>query len=217
MRYFANPTTSLLRAETGDGDFGVIMTPKQGNKLPPGLPFCIDNGCGPGKDGEPGAGYPGDRAYLEFLSHLSAQSRRRCVFATAPDVLGDPEATLRRSARFVYRLRAWFGLPGAVVAQDGLEDMDVPWSWFDALFIGGSTEWKLGDGARRLVREAKANGKWVHMGRVNSLRRLRYAKAIGCDSADGTFLVFAPDVNLPKLQRWMREVNEQLTLWGEAA
>jgi hypothetical protein len=217
MRYFANPVNGLLQAAAADPNLGVIMTPRQGNRLLPDVPFCIDNNCGPGSDGQAGSGYPGDRAYLEFLSHLSAQSRRRCVFATAPDVLGDPVATIERSARFVYRVRAWFGLPVALVAQDGLEYLDIPWNWFDVLFIGGSTEWKLGAGARELVREAKANGKLVHMGRVNSLRRLRYATAIGCDSADGTFLVFAPTANLSRLQGWLRDVNQQGTLWEEAA
>ena len=61
--------------------------------------------------------------------------------------------------------------------------------------------------------EAKARLKWVHMGRVNSLRRLRYASAIGCDSADGTYLRFGPDVNLPTLQGWLRDVNGQSTLF----
>jgi hypothetical protein len=195
------------------GSLGAILTPRQRNRLPAGALFCIDNNCGPGKDGQAGTGYPGDRAYLQFLSHLSAQSRRRCVFATAPDVLGDAAATIERSARFVYRVRAWFGLPVALVAQDGLEDLDVPWTWFDALFLGGSTEWKLGAAARALTAEAKARGKHVHMGRVNSLARLRYARAIGCDSADGTHLAFAPDVNLPEVLGWLREVNQQGTLW----
>lgn len=44
--------------------------------------------------------------------------------------------------------------------------------WFDVLFLGGSTAWKLGSAARRLTTEAKARGKQVHMGRVNSLKRL---------------------------------------------
>jgi hypothetical protein len=61
--------------------------PRQGNRLPADGLFAIDNGCGPGKDGQPGTGYPGDRAYLEWLSRMSAKSRRRCLFATAPDVL----------------------------------------------------------------------------------------------------------------------------------
>ena len=49
------------------------------------------------------------------------------------------------------------------------------------------------------------------MGRVNSLKRLRYAKAIGCDSADGTYLVQTrnPDRYLPVVLGWQREVNGQ--------
>jgi hypothetical protein len=128
-------------------------------------------------------------------------------------VLGDAAATIARSAPFVYRIRAWFGLPVALVAQDGLEHLDVPWPWFDVLFIGGSTAWKLGPAARALTAEAKARGKRVHMGRVNSLRRLRYADAIGCDSADGTIIAWAPDIRLPEVLGWVRDVNGQQPLW----
>jgi hypothetical protein len=90
------------------------------------------------------------------------------------------------------------------VAQDGLESLPVPWGDFDALFIGGTTGWKLGPHAREIAAEAKRRGKWVHMGRVNSERRCRYAAAIGCDSVDGTKLVFGPDVNLPQVLAWAR-------------
>ncbi|MET7951050.1 hypothetical protein [Micromonospora sp. NPDC005324] len=45
------------------------------------------------------------------------------------------------------------------------------------------------------------------MGRVNSLRRLRHATAIGCHSADGTYLAFGPDQNLPNLLSWLQTVN----------
>lgn len=76
------------------------------------------------------------------------------------------------------------------------------WDELDALFIGGTTAWKLGRHARTLVREAKLRGKHVHMGRVNSGARWRYAEHIGCDSVDGTYLVFGPDENLPKLLAW---------------
>jgi EAL domain-containing protein (putative c-di-GMP-specific phosphodiesterase class I) len=85
----------------------------------------------------------------------------------------------------------------------------LPWTQFDVLFVGGTTEWKLGLEARGLVAEAKRRGKHVHMGRVNSEKRLRYAAAIGCDSADGTCLTRGPDVNLPKVLAWLRAVNEQ--------
>jgi hypothetical protein len=35
------------------------------------------------------------------------------------------------------------GFPVAFVARDDLEHLTVPWDDFDALFIGGSTSWKL--------------------------------------------------------------------------
>jgi hypothetical protein len=83
------------------------------------------------------------------------------------------------------------GLPVGLVAQDGLEEMTDwlarTWHRLDALFIGGSTEWKLGPAAAALASEAKRRGKWVHMGRVNTKRRVRYAASLGCiDSIDGT-------------------------------
>jgi hypothetical protein len=106
------------------------------------------------------------------------------------------------------------GFPAALVAQDGLERLDVPWAAFDVLFIGGSTEWKLGEAARALVARAKARGKWVHMGRVNTRTRLRYADAIGCDSVDGTRLAFGPDDNLPRVLRWLGELDEAPALFN---
>ena len=88
--------------------------------------------------------------------------------------------------------------------QDGQEHLPVSWQLCDAAFIGGSTPWKLGPAAADLAAQARARGLWVHMGRVNSLRRLRHAVAIGCRSVDGTFLAFGPDRNLRTLLRWLR-------------
>jgi hypothetical protein len=101
------------------------------------------------------------------------------------------------------RIRA-LGLPVALAAQNGMEHLDVPWDAFDVLFVGGDTAWKLGPHARQLVADARRRGKGTHMGRVNSNRRVQYAATIGCDSADGTYLAFGPDQNLPRLLWWLR-------------
>jgi hypothetical protein len=53
------------------------------------------------------------------------------------------------------------------------------------------------------------------MGRVNSRRRLRIAAQMGCHSADGTFLAFGPDRNLPHLLGWLAEWDRQLPLWPD--
>jgi hypothetical protein len=106
------------------------------------------------------------------------------------------------------RIRA-VGYPAALVAQDGLEDLPISWSSFDAVFLGGTTQWELGPAAARLAQKARRRGLWVHMGRVNSLRRLRYAHSIGCHSVDGIFLAYGPDRNLPRLLGWLRTIGQE--------
>jgi hypothetical protein len=205
VRYYANPSKGAVTDAMQAGALGMIATPAQGNALPAGVSWCADNGCF-------GKGYPGDAAWLAWLATYTAEERARCAFATAPDVVGDAVATLARSAPHLPAIRQ-LGYPAALVAQDGLENLPVPWDSFDALFIGGSTKWKLGAAARALTAEAKARGKHVHMGRVNSRRRLHYADAIGCDTADGTFLTFGPNVNLARLSGWLRDLDDQAALW----
>lgn len=128
-----------------------------------------------------------------------------CLFAVAPDVVGDAAGSLARGLDHSGKMAA-FGFPVAIAAQDGAEALDWPWDDFDALFLGGSpaTDWKVSLAAESLVGEARRRGKWVHMGRVNSLRRLQRARLMGCQSSDGTFLAFGPDVNTPKLDRFLR-------------
>lgn len=205
MRYFANPSTPRVRDAMTDGTLSTIATPKQGNKIPVGATWCADNGCY-------GKGYPGDDAWIQWLDSYTPEERARCLFAVAPDVVGDAAATMARSLPWLPEIRA-LGYFAAFVAQDGLEALTVPWDSFDVLFIGGTTGWKLGPHAAVLVAEAKARGKWTHMGRVNSEKRFRYAAAIGCDSADGTFLAFGPDVNLPRLLAWLR-TNDQMVMFA---
>ena len=66
--------------------------------------------------------------------------------------------------------------------------------------------------AYRLIAEAKHRELWAHMGRVNSLRRLRAADVAGYDSADGTFLTWAPDKNTKRMGRWFENLNIQPSL-----
>ena len=198
MLYFANPVRGGAQQAMRDGTLGYIDTPAQGNRRPAGVTWCADNGCF-------GKGYPGAAGWLAWLERNAADAPQ-CRFATAPDVVGDAAATLQLSRPYLAQIRQ-FGYPAALVAQDGLENEVIPWSEFDVLFIGGTTEWKLGPAAAEIVREAKARGKWVHMGRVNSRKRMRYADSIGCDSTDGTYLVFGPTVNFDRLMGWLDELH----------
>jgi len=104
------------------------------------------------------------------------------------------------------------GYKSALVAQDGLENLDVPWDTFDCLFIGGTTDWKLSEPAYALTTEAKRRGKWAHMGRVNSFRRIVAASISSYDSVDGTLLTYGPDINIIKLKSWLDKLNKQPSL-----
>ena len=188
------------------GKLGQIITPAAGNAVIPGVRWCADNAAFAGR-------YPGDTAFVSWQGERT-QFAPWCRFVCAPDVVRAPDgslrpdaaATLATSAPVLPLIRA-LGFPAALVAQNGLEDLTVPWDTFDVLFLGGDTAWKEGPAAAGLAREAKARGKRVHMGRVNSLRRLRRAVDMGCDSADGTYLAFGPHKNLPTLLYWLRALE----------
>jgi hypothetical protein len=203
--YFGNPSTQQSREAMNAGSLGCIITPAQGNVLPLNVRWCADNGCF-------GKGYPGDDKWINWLAKFRSHADR-CVFAVAPDVVGDAVATLARSAPWLPQIRE-LGFPAALVAQDGLEDLDVPWDSFDVLFIGGSTDWKLSDAARVIITEAKRRGKWVHMGRVNTGRRYNYARAIGCDSADGTTIAQFPRT-LRDVLGWHARAERSPMMFGD--
>lgn len=199
--------SGAVRPELSRLGIGLMLTPSMGNRPDlTGVAWAADTGC----FADP-ASYS-DARYLAFLARLSLW-RGGCLFATAPDVVGDWAATWGRS-RPVLPLIRGAGYRAALVAQDGMEDLLAPDEW-DVLFVGGTTGWKLSETAYRLVREAKALGKGAHLGRVNSLRRLRAAQWAGYDSADGTFLKYGPDKNLPRLCGWLDSLKSRpgLPLW----
>ncbi len=146
--------------------------------------YCgIDNGCFT----ETGRARFTMAGYERLVKRGLAEYGPDLLFATAPDVPFDWAGTLRASLPTLQTIRRW-GCPAALVWQDGATVANVPWDAFDVAFIGGSTEWKLGRDAERLTAEARRRGKLVHMGRVNSTKRMLIAQAFGCDTADGTFL-----------------------------
>ncbi len=121
---------------------------------------------------------PEPKLEARWWAWLSQLDPRGAHFATLPDVKGDCAATWERSAKWIGRVRA-LGFPVAIVMQDGLENDRFVWGSIlnaaDAVFIGGTDDFKLGAPCARLVAEAKARGLWVHMGRVNTVRRMRAA------------------------------------------
>jgi hypothetical protein len=100
-------------------------------------------------------------------------------------------------------------LPLALVAQDGLEDCDWDY-WFgvaSCLFVGGTTKFKLACTAAGLVKSAKQRGLLIHMDRVNSIKRLLYAAALGCDSVDGLQFSKFGDTYIPGAVKALMEFH----------
>lgn len=159
---------------------------------------CLDNGCFSGFD----AG-----AFVRMLEayHPYQASHR---FAVAPDVVADAAST-RRLWPFWSQLLRGLGYRPAFVAQDGLQPDQVPWDEMGTLFIGGSTVYKESAAVRALCGYAKAQGLWVHWGRVNGKRRYEMALKAGADSIDGTGFSMFPDTNIPKVAEWEDQIAQQ--------
>ncbi|RPK74484.1 hypothetical protein [Streptomyces sp. ADI95-17] len=207
MLYLGTPSGPDVQNAMRAGLLGCMTTPAQGNVIPDGTPIGADNGCF-------GNNYPGDDEWFDWLdSRIVRYGADRFLFAVAPDVPFDAAGTLAKSLPWLGRIRG-LGVQAAFAAQDGCDELGVPWDAFDVLFLAGSTEWKIGPIAERLSREAKERGKRVHMGRVNSLRRLRIAEWFGCDTADGTYLAFGPDKNLARLRGWLDELHHTPALFA---
>lgn len=168
--------------------FGALVHPYMGNRTPlqlciaSGQPWAADNGCFNGFN---------PRKVTQLLHSL--EDMPGCVFFNAPDsfdrvsMRGDAIETLQMFREWQPRIDA-YGLPVAITLQNGVTSAMLRPVWDDlqAVFVGGATEFKYSDIVRDLVAEAKERGKWVHMGRVNSARRIVYAGAIECNSFDGT-------------------------------
>ncbi len=163
-----------------------LVTPSNG--AVPGDVWAADNEAFVGFD---------ETKFVAMLNRIAPLEG--CLFVTAPDVVADALSTFDLFDKWSNEITNNYELPVALVAQDGMEYADYEW-WagsFDALFIGGSTEWKLSYEARLLVTAAKRDGVWVHMGRVNSHQRLRLAKSWGVDSVDGTSMAMFTDTKVP--------------------
>jgi hypothetical protein len=183
--------TRTVAQLAGDPHLGRLVQPRNGNSIAQlarcGMWWAADNDCFQGLD---------PAAYTAMLSTIARHPRDRLLFVTAPDVVADAAATAALFDAWLPQLRA-HQLPVALVAQDGLTPDAVPWHQLAALFIGGSTAWKLGEEAAALIAAARARSVWVHVGRLNTEPRLRHFDALQIDSFDGTQFSRWPATYLP--------------------
>jgi hypothetical protein len=205
MIYYANPSTEAIRDEMARGTLGCIITPHQRNTVfADEWDVMADNGCFSDRWNH--------HSWFRWMTSIPRTVR----FVVAPDVY-DPDGRPTHSET-IERWRTYgplierHGHVPAFVCQVGAERRNVPTD-APVLFLGGTTEWKLGADAASIAADAKSRDVWVHMGRVNSKKRFDIARSMLCDSVDGTFLTFGPDANLPKLRSWIRASESEPMLW----
>jgi hypothetical protein len=231
IRYLTGCHGELVASVAHENEIGLLVQPGnsydlQVHKYPA---WAGDNGAFTKAAG----GFSAERFRAMLQRPALQAAKATCLFVAAPDcitveadgtVRGDAAGTLDQFRAWALEIRA-AGFPVALVAQNGLEHLlgrmwrEDLWSLVDVLFLGGGPdpalvtpenrdgEWKLSQGARTCVYAAKNRGKRVHIGRVNSYKRLQFGQTIlpgaavnvdgermpgGCiDTADGTFLKFA--------------------------
>lgn len=195
----ATKTVDRLR---GHPYLGCFLTPRTGNseKSRRDCLWAADNAAFSNFD---------KRAFIKMLDRIKGSD---CKFVACLDKVCDGEETLRLFYEWQPIIRE-YELPVALVIQNGMKVNDIPFDLIDAIFIGGDNDFKLGPDARDIAMKAKQLGKWVHMGRVNTNKRLRYAFEIGCDSVDGSGYSMFPEAMIPKALKYLDEIHSQVSLW----
>jgi len=124
-----------------------------------------------------------------------------CIAAIVPDMILDATATLARWHVYAPEVKA-LGYKAAFATQNGCTVGMVPWDEMDVLFIGGSDAHRVRE-CWPLIAEAKRRSMWVHVGRVNSAKRIQ--QFCVADSVDGTHLSVEPSVRNQEKLLWAIE------------
>ncbi len=125
-------------------------------------------------------------------------------FTVAPDIVAGGLESLDLSLRWLPRLLDQTRRV-LIAVQDGMSASDVEPFLSDrvGIFVGGSTEWKLSS-LPQWSRLSLRCGSYLHVGRVNSARRIRLCAMHSVHSIDGTSASrFAK--SLPRLDNAIRQ------------
>jgi hypothetical protein len=144
-----------------------------------GFRYALDNGAWSAYT----SGRPfDDRAFGVALRKMGAAAD----WTVIPDIVAGGLASLDLSLRWMRRVLD--ESPRALLAvQDGMCAADVRGFLGDrvGLFVGGSTKWKE-ETIPAWSALGRSVGCWVHVGRVNTARRISVCTGAGANSFDGT-------------------------------
>lgn len=155
----------------------ILVTPAEPRTE--GFPYALDNGAW-------SAFQTGTPWNEEAFVRLCATLGDGADFVVAPDIVAGGLDSLRLTEAWLPR-RASVARIRLVAVQDGMSADDVRPLLGPAvgIFVGGSTAWKLWT-MRAWGMLARERGAHLHVGRVNTARRIRLCQDAGADSFDGT-------------------------------
>lgn len=161
-----------------------------------GFPYAVDNGAW--------TAFNQKRPFNETLfGSVLKKLGWGADWVVVPDIVEGGLKSLEFSMRWLPRV-ASESRRQLIAVQDGMSPGDVEGllSPTVGLFVGGSTDWKLG--TMRSWGDLAAKCRcWLHIGRVNSERRIALCAAAGAHSFDGTSATKF-SVNIPRLTRARR-------------
>lgn len=157
-----------------------LMISREGVWRHEGFPYCIDNGAW--TDFRTGRDFDTNK-FQKLIDALG----RQADFVVAPDIVAGGVNSLQLSLCWLAPLLVRTKLV-LVPVQDGMEPkhlVSVVQPKRVGIFLGGSTEWKLAT-MRQWGEFCAQRGVHYHVGRVNTLKRIRLAHIAGADSIDGS-------------------------------
>lgn len=169
-------------AAMAEAGIRLLATPQQLGRYPDAHPpwaYMLDNGA----FGE--GGFQPD----QFATSLRLLGRDADA-VVLPDIVCGGQASLRLSLDWMHRVLQVGARYALIPVQDGMVPADVRRYLTDVygrvgLFVGGSTAWK--ESTMRMWGDlAEEMACWMHVGRVNTQRRMALAVAAGAHSVDGS-------------------------------
>ena len=156
-----------------------LMVSARGVLRTEGFPYCLDNGAWTAHQQGEQFDVPAFERAVTLLGDCAD-------FIVLPDIVGGGMASLRMSVQWMPRLHG-IGQRRLLAVQDGMlpGDVECIFSAQIGIDVGGSTEWKE-ETMPSWGRVARIRGCWLHVLRVNTIRRIRLCQDAGADSCDGS-------------------------------
>lgn len=179
MAYASRTGTARNLAALREAGWGLMVSATGEHRTEGFERYALDNGAYTAyQQGKPWSA----AAFVALVEKLGAGAD----FVAVPDIVAGGLGSLRLSEAWLPRLKG-VGVPLLIPVQDGMVPADVRPLLGPrvGIFVGGSVPWKLAT-VRAWGALARELGVYLHVGKVNTARRIALCASAGADSFDGT-------------------------------